>query len=313
MAANHGIAMKTADKCWMDGKIVPWDQAHVHVLTHTLHYGVGAFEGIRSYKRADGKAAIFRLREHIDRLFDSCHICTIEVPFTKEQMMEACKETLRANKIENAYLRPIVFIGDPHMGLGSLENPIRVAIPVFDWGAYLGDEGLKRGIRAKISSFTRGHVNSIMAKGKICGQYVNSVLAKREAIAAGYDEAILLDQEGHVCEASGENVFMVKRGKLYTAPLSSSILGGITRDSVLQLARDNKIEVREELFNRDQLWISDEVFMCGTAAEVTPVREIDNRKIGPGEPGAVTRKIQAAFFEAVKGERTPYPDWLTYL
>jgi branched-chain amino acid aminotransferase len=313
MAKDHGIAMKASEKVWMDGKIVPWAQAQVHVLTHTLHYGVGAFEGIRSYKRADGKAAIFRLRDHIDRLFESCHICTIEVPFSREQLADACRQILRANAIENAYLRPIVFLGDPHMGLGSLENPVRVAIPAFDWAAYLGEEGLRRGIRAKVSSFTRGAINSIMAKGKICGQYVNSVLAKREVMAAGYDEAILLDADGHVCEATGENVFVVKRGRLVTPPLSASILGGITRDTILVLAREQRIEVAEELFSRDQLWTADEVFLCGTAAEVTPVREIDDRQIGAGEPGPLTRKLQAAYFEAIKGERAPYPDWLTAL
>jgi branched-chain amino acid aminotransferase len=310
---SHSIAMKRAEKVWMDGKIVEWEAAHVHLLTHSLHYGLGAFEGIRCYRRGDGRTAVFRLREHVDRLFDSSHICTLTVPFTKEQILQACLQVLRANKIEDAYLRPIVFLGDPHMGLGSLENPVRVAIPAFHWGAYLGEEGLRQGVRAKISSFTRGHVNSIMSKGKICGQYVNSVLAKREAVAAGYDEAILLDPAGLVTEASGENLFMVKGGRLYTAPLSSAILAGITRDSILRLAREHAIETHEETFTRDQLYIADEVFMTGTAAEVTPVREIDNRRVGTGEPGPVTRKLQAAFFEAAKGERAPKPEWLSYV
>jgi branched-chain amino acid aminotransferase len=313
MAPDHGIAMKQAERVWLDGNVVEWEAARVHVLTHTLHYGLGAFEGIRAYRRDDGRGAIFRLREHIDRLFDSCHICTIPMPYSREQLAQACVTILRKNGLENAYLRPIVFLGDPHMGLGSLENPTRVAIPVFHWGAYLGEEGLRRGIRVKVSSFVRGGTNSIMARGKICGQYVTSVLAKREVAAAGYDEAILLDAGGLVVEGSGENIFMVKAGRLYTPPLSSPILAGITRDSVLRLARDAHLDAEEVAFTRDQLYTADEVFLCGTAAELTPVCEIDNRKIGSGEPGPLTRKLQAAFFEAVKGERTPYPEWLTYV
>ena len=300
-------------KVWIDGQFVDWDDATVHILTHSLHYGLAAFEGIRAYKRADGGTYVFRLREHVDRLFDSCKMCLLKPEFTREQITSVCADTLRVNGMPEGYLRPMVYVGEGAMGIYAPNNPVRTLVAGWKWGAYLGEEALKNGIRAKMSSFARLHVNVNLAKGKITGQYTNSVLAKREAISAGYDEAILLDNAGHVCEASGENVFMVKKGRLYTAPLSASILGGITRDSVLQLARDNKIEVREELFNRDQLWCADEVFMCGTAAEVTPVREIDSRKIGAGEPGAVTRKIQAAFFEAVKGERTPYPDWLTYL
>jgi branched-chain amino acid aminotransferase len=307
------ISMKKADKVWFDGKLVDWDGAQVHILTHTLHYGLGAFEGIRSYRRADGRASVFRLKEHIDRLFDSCKICTIEMSFTKDQMMQACQQVLRANALEDAYLRPIAFVGDPHMGLGSLENPTRVAIPAFHWGAYLGDDGLTKGIRAKVSSFSRGGVNSIMARGKICGQYVNSVLAKREALAGGFDEAILLDSSGLVAEASGENVFMVKNGRVFTPPLTSSVLAGITRDSILTLGREAKLEMVEQSFTRDQLYTADEVFLCGTAAEMTPVREIDHRKIGAGEPGPITRKLQAAYFEAVKGERAPHPEWLTLL
>lgn len=311
--ADHSIAMKPAERIWIDGHFVDWSAAHIHVLTHTLHYGLGAFEGIRSYRRGDGRVAVFRLREHIDRLFDSCQVCGIAVPYNKEQIRDVCLQTLRENKLENAYLRPLIVLGDPHMGLGSLENPVRVVIAVFDWGAYLGEEGLRRGIRAKVSSFARGAVNSMMSKAKICGQYVGSVLAKREAVAVGYDEAIMLDAQGLVAEASGENLFLIKAGVVMTAPLSSSILAGITRDTILRLARDAGLEAREQTFTRDQLYCADEVFLTGTAAEVTPVREVDNRKIGAGEPGPVTRKIQAAFFEAVKGERAPYPDWLSYL
>jgi branched-chain amino acid aminotransferase len=305
--------LKPVDKIWVDGQLVPFAAAQVHVLTHTLHYGVGAFEGIRCYKRADGRGAIFRLAEHVDRLFDSCHICAIDVPFTRQQVVDACVETMRANKMTEAYLRPIIFLGDGALGLGSLDNPIRTVICVYEWGAYLGDEGLKQGIRAKVSSFTRGGLNSTMSKGKICGQYVNSVLAKREAMKAGYDEAILLDTNGHVAEASGENIFIVKKGVIKTPPLSSPILAGITRDTVITLARELGYTVEEQTFARDEMWLADEVFLCGTAAEITPVREIDDRRIGEGKCGPVTRRVQEHFFEVVKGRSAPHPDWLHYL
>lgn len=314
---SAGTKLKPVDKIWLDGSLVPFAQANVHILTHTLHYGVGAFEGIRAYKRADGKGAIFRLAEHIDRLFESAHICSIEVPYTREQIMAACVDTMRANKMNEAYLRPLVFLGDGELGLGSLGNPVRVAVAVYEWGAYLGEEGLRRGIRAKVSSFTRGGLNSIMSKGKICGQYVNSVLAKREAIKAGYSEAILLDVTGQVAEASGENIFMLRKGKLRTPPLSSAILAGITRDTVIQLARESGVTVEESTFARDELYTADEVFFTGTAAELTPVREIDDRQIGKGECGPVTRKLQDAYFEAVKGragqEKPLHPEWLTFV
>jgi branched-chain amino acid aminotransferase len=309
--------LKPVDKIWVDGHLVPFAQGQVPVLTHTLHYGLGAFEGIRCYRRADGSGAVFRLVEHIDRLFESCHICTIDVPFAREELVKATLETLRANKMNEAYIRPIIFLGDGELGLGSMGNPVRVVIAVYEWGAYLGEEGLRRGIRTKVSSYTRGGLNSTMSKGKICGQYVNSVLAKREAIKAGYAEAILLDDRGLVAEASGENIFLVKKGKLRTPPLSSAILAGITRDSVLQLARELGLAVEETPFARDELYIADEVFFTGTAAELTPVREIDDRKIGAGECGPVTRKLQDAFFEAVKGkagqEKPTHPHWLTFV
>ncbi|HUS66249.1 MAG TPA: branched-chain amino acid transaminase [Kofleriaceae bacterium] len=315
--ASGSSKLKPTDKIWVDGHLVPFASAQVHVLTHTLHYGVGAFEGIRAYKRADGRGAVFRLQDHIDRLFDSCHICTLDVPFTRQQLADACLETMRANKMVEGYLRPIVFLGDGGLGLGNTDNPVRVVIAVYEWGAYLGEEGLKKGIRAKISSFTRGAVNSTMTKGKICGQYVNSVLAKREAMKAGYSEAILLDGQGLVCEASGENIFIVKRGKLKTPPLSSAILAGITRESVIQIARDEKLTVEEATFARDELYLADEVFLCGTAAELTPVREIDDRKIGAGECGPVTRRLQEAYFEAAKGakgaDKPTYPHWLSFI
>jgi branched-chain amino acid aminotransferase len=309
--------LKPTEKIWVDGALVPFDDARFHVLIHTLHYGVGAFEGIRLYKRADGKSAVFRLAEHVDRLFDSCHICLIDAPYTREQVTAAILETLRANKMSEAYIRPIIFLGAGALGLGSMDNPAHTVVAVYEWGAYLGEEGLRRGIRAKVSSFTRGGLNANMSKGKICGQYVNSVLAKREALKAGYDEAILLDDRGLVCEASGENIFIVKRGRIKTPPLSSSILAGITRDSIITLARDAGITVDEVPFTRDELWTADEVFLCGTAAELTPVREIDDRKIGAGECGPITRRLQDTFFETVKGkagqEKPLYPHWLTWL
>lgn len=313
---GHASKLKAVDKIWMDGALVPFASAQVHLLTHTLHYGLGAFEGIRCYKRADGRGAVFRLAEHIDRLFDSCHICTIDVPFSREQLIAACTETLRANKMVEAYLRPIVFLGDGELGLGTLGNPVRTAVAVYEWGAYLGEEGLQRGIRAKVSSFTRGGLNANMSKGKICGQYVNSVLAKREVMRAGYSEAILLDDRGLVCEASGENIFLVKRGRIKTPPLSSAILAGITRDSVITLAREAGFAVDEVTFARDELYTADEVFLCGTAAEMTPVREIDDRQIGAGECGTITRKLQDLFFETVKGRAgaaPTHPEWLTFL
>lgn len=309
--------LKPVDKVWVDGHLVPFAQAQVHVLTHTLHYGVGAFEGIRAYKRPDGRGAIFRLDDHIERLLGSCQICSIDAPFTKKQIADACVETMRANKLLECYLRPIIFLGDGELGLGSLGNPVRTVIAVYEWGAYLGEEGLRRGIRAKVSSFTRGGLNSTMSKGKICGQYVNSVLAKREALKAGYSEAILLDGNGLVAEASGENIFIVRRGKLKTPPLSSAILEGITRDTVIQLARELGLVVEETTFARDELYLADEVFFTGTAAELTPVCEIDDRKIGAGECGPTTRKLQDAYFAAVKGrsgqEKPTHPEWLTFL
>ncbi|MGC4115683.1 MAG: branched-chain amino acid transaminase [Myxococcales bacterium] len=295
----------------MDGKFVPWDQAQIHLMTLGLHYGIGAFEGIRAYECQNGKSAIFRLREHIERLYQSSKILLMEVPYPAEQLERVCLETMQVNKMKQGYLRPLVFMGDGAMGLGAI-NPIRVAIMTWVWGSYLGDEGVKKGIRAKVSSFTRMGVNSNMSRGKITGQYVNSVLAKREAKLAGYDEAIFLDQQGWVAEATGENLFMVKGGVVYTAPLSSPILEGITRNTIMKLLRDQGLEVREQAFTRDSLYIADEIFLCGTAAEVTPVREVDNRQVGAGEPGPVAKAVQQAFFKAARGADDRYKAWLTY-
>jgi branched-chain amino acid aminotransferase len=307
------MIQQQSDWVWLDGQFVKWNDAQVHILTHTLHYGLGAFEGIRCYRREDGRAAVFRLAEHVDRLFQSCHICGIEVPVARAEFAAACLETLRRNAMAEGYLRPLVFIGDPKMGLGSLDNSTRVAIVAFFWGSYLGDEGLKSGIRAAISSFTRSGVNSSMAKGKICGQYVNSILAKREAVRHGLDEAIMLDAQGHVAEATGENLFMVTGGRIMTPPLGSPILAGLTRDTVIRLARDAGLDVAETLFTRDQLYLADEVFLTGTAAELTPVREVDGRRIGTGQVGPTTSRLQAAFFETVKGAKPRYPEWLSWV
>jgi len=300
------------DKIWLDGKFVDWDKAQIHILTHTLHYGWGVFEGIRCYHCHDGSSAVFRLKEHVDRLFGSAHIVSIKIPFTKEEISSAILETFRINKLKEGYIRPIVFVGDGEMGIYVKKVDVRVAIAVWSWGAYLGDEGLAKGIRAKVSSFTRLHVNSQMTKAKVCGNYVNSILAKREIISAGYDEAILLDNEGYVSEASGENIFMVKNGTIKTSPLTS-ILPGITRDSVITIAKDKKYPIIEERFTRDELYLADEAFFSGTAAEITPVREVDDRQIGPGHPGPVTKDIQATFFDAVKGKIDKYEGWLARL
>jgi len=301
-----------ADKIWLDGKFINWDDANVHVCTHTLHYGVGVFEGIRCYRCHDGKSAIFMLNEHIDRFFDSAHIVQLDIPYTKEEVKEICKEIVKVNKFNECYIRPIAFMGDGQLGLYVKEFKVRLAIISWVWGAYLGDEGLVNGIRAKVSSFLRHHVDSCMTKGKICGHYVNSILAKREAIAAGYDEAIMLDTDGYVSEASGENVFMIRKDVIKTTPLTS-ILPGITRTAVIKLAKDMGYEVKEERFTRDELYIADEVFFTGTAAEVTPVREVDGRNIGQGKPGPITLKIQKKFFEVARGMHEEFRDWLTYL
>ena len=297
------------DKIWVDGKLIPWDQANVHLLTHTLHYGLGVFEGIRCYKLSDGRSAIFRLEEHIRRLFDSAHICMLPMPYTEEEIVEACLETVRANGLEECYLRPIAFMGDGEMGLGA-KNPTRVAIVAWRWGAYLGEEGLRQGVRAKVSSFQRAGVNSLMSKGKINGHYVNSILAKREVQMVGYDEAIMLDAQGYVSEASGANLFVVRDGEVAAPPLGVSILGGITRNSVIRIIQDLGILIRERLISRDELYIADEVFVVGTAAEVTPVRELDDRKIGSGSRGPITEKVQKAYFDAVRGVRVPEVSWL---
>lgn len=304
--------MEKGKKIWMDGKLVDWDQANVHILTHTLHYGLGAFEGIRCYKCEDGRSAIFRLTEHTQRLLDSSRIGMIEVPYTLEELNAATVETMKASGLKDGYIRPLVYLGAGSMGVFPKNNPVRVAIAVWAWGAYLGEEGLTNGIRVKVSSFCRTHVNAGMTKAKFAGNYINSILAKREVVASGYDEALLLDTEGYVSEGSGENIFIVKDGVLKTTPLTS-VLKGITRDSVITIAADKGITVKEERFTRDELYTADEAFFTGTAAEVTPISEVDLRRIGSGKPGPVTKEIQKTFFDTVKGKDKKYEKWLRYL
>jgi len=304
--------VEKVSKIWMNGKLIPWEEANVHILTHSLHYGLAVFEGIRCYLCHDGKSAVFRLREHVDRLFDSAQIGDIKIPYSKREISDACKETLRVNHLKEGYIRPIAFIGEGVMGVYPGDNPIQVAIITWSWGAYLGEGALEKGIRVKVSSFTRHHVNVMMTKAKICGNYVNSVLAKREVTKMGYDEALMLDTEGYVSEASGENIFMVKNGVLKTTPLTS-ILSGITRDSVIQIAKAKKITLLEERFTRDELYTAEEAFFTGTAAELTPIREVDDRTIGNGKPGPVTKELQTGFFEIVKGKNPNFREWLDYL
>ena len=300
-----------ADKIWIDGKMVPWDEANVHVLTHTLHYGLGVFEGIRCYETPKG-SAVFRLDEHVERLIKSASIFQMEIPFSHDEIREAIKSTVKANGLKECYIRPIAFIVKGDMGLYPKSNPIQLAIAAWSWGAYLGEDGINNGIKVKISSYVRAHVNSNMTMAKVCGYYVNSLLAKSEAIACGYDEALLLDTEGYVSEGSGENVFLERGGYVKTTPLTS-ILEGITRDSVMTILKDQGVEVREERFTRDEVYISNEAFFTGTAAEITPIRELDGRPVGTGKPGPVTKKVQEAYFAAVKGESDKYESWLSYV
>ncbi len=311
MSSRPGSGV-TGEKIWLDGKHVAWEEAQVHVLTHTLHYGLGVFEGIRCYRTEDGRSAVFRLPEHVSRLFDSAHINLLEIPFSQEEIQEAVLENLRANHLEEGYIRPLVFLGDGAMGLNPADNPVRVAVISWPWGKYLGEEGLERGIRVKTSTFSRNSVNAKMTKGKTCGDYVNSILAKREALADGYDEALMLDTQGLVSEGTGENIFLVKDGALRTPPLPT-ILGGLTRATIIEIAKEKGISVTETPITRDELYIADEVFLCGTAAELTPMRELDRRSIGNGSRGPITEVLQSAYFDVVKGKNPNYARYLTYL
>jgi len=298
---------------WSDGRIVAWEDCRVHVMASTLHYGVGVFEGVRCYAQPDGKPAIFRLAEHVDRLIDSARCVAMELPFDRAALMAACREVVRANGFSDCYLRPVALhdFGEP--GLGAV-NPVRVAVVAFPWGAYLGKEGLERGIKTTLSSWIRHHPGTAMMRAKISGQYVTSVLAKRLARQNGFDEAIFCDAQGVVCEGTGENLFIVKNGVLKTPPTHGAILAGITRESVLdlarELARERRIEVREEPFLRDELFLADEAFFTGTAAEVTPIRSVDHRPIGAGTRGPITTELQSRFFRAVRGEDATRRHWL---
>jgi branched-chain amino acid aminotransferase len=311
MAKNAAQGV-SGEEIWLDGKFVKWSDANIHILTHTLHYGLGVFEGIRCYAGTDGRSAVFRLSEHIRRLFDSAKINLIEIPYSPEELEAVTLESLRRNNLAEGYIRPLVFIGDGAMGLHPGDNEVRVSVIAWEWGRYLGDEGVAKGIRAKVSTFARHHVNAKMTNGKTCGDYVNSILAKREALLDGFDEAIMLDTQGLVSECTGENIFVVRDGKIRTPPLYS-VLDGITRASMIEVARDRGYQVEETQLTRDDLYVADEIFLTGTAAEVTPIREIDHRPIGEGKRGAITEELQTAFFEIVTGADTRYDRWRTFL
>ena len=297
----------------MDGKLVPWGDANVHVLTHTLHYGVGVFEGIRCYAGGDGRSGVFRLPEHIERLFDSAHILGLRIPFSQKEIVDACLDTVRANGLKECYIRPLVFVGEGDRGLHARTNPIRVSIAAWAWGAYLGEEGILKGIRVKTSSFQRFHVNTLMPKAKAVGTYLNSILAGQEVWALGYDEALLLDTDGYVAEGPGENIFVARKGTVKTPPLSSSLLPGITRHTAITLLQDMGIPLKEDRLTRDEVYLADEVFFTGTAAEVTPIREVDDRQIRGETPGPITTELKNRFESVIKGNHSQYRSWLTYV
>jgi branched-chain amino acid aminotransferase len=296
---------------WFDGKMVPWREANVHVLTHTLHYGMGVFEGVRAYKTDKGPA-IFRLKEHTDRLFNSAKIMNMEIPFSKEEITQAQLASVRDNNLDSAYLRPMCFYGSEGMGLRADNLKTHTIVAAWEWGSYLGEDNMTNGIRIKTSSFTRHHVNISMCKAKANGHYINSMLALQEAITDGYDEALLLDVEGFVAEGSGENIFIISDGIIYTPDLTSA-LNGITRNTIMALANDLGYEVIEKRITRDEVYIADEAFFSGTAAEVTPIRELDNRPIGSGTRGPITEKLQSLYFDIVQGKVDKYKDWLSYV
>ena len=298
-------------KIWMDGQMVEWRDAKIHVLSHTLHYGCGAFEGVRAYKGDDGSTSIFRLEDHTTRLFNSAKILRMVIPFTKEQVNQAQIDVIRENKLESGYLRPLTWVGDKKLGVSTKGNDIHLMVAAWPWGAYLGEEGMKRGIRVKISSYTRHHVNITMTQAKAVSNYTNSILANREATDDGYDEAVLLDASGFVSEGAGENIFVIKDGVVYTPDLSAGALNGITRNTVLHICKDLGLELVQKRITRDEVYISDEVFFTGTAAEVTPIREIDRIEIGSGSRGPITEKIQSAFFDIVNGRNPKYAHWLS--
>ncbi|MCG6968297.1 MAG: branched-chain amino acid transaminase [Gammaproteobacteria bacterium] len=296
---------------WFDGELVPWREAKVHVLTHTLHYGMGVFEGVRAYKAEQG-TAIFRLQEHTDRLFRSAHIMSMKLPFDKQAINQAQRLAVKENGLESAYIRPMLFYGSEGMGLRADNLKVHAMVAAWSWGSYLGADGLEKGIRIRTSSFTRHHVNISMCKAKANGHYINSMLALQEALSCGYDEALLLDTEGYVAEGSGENIFIVRNGVIYTPELTSA-LDGITRDTIFQLAHEVGIPVKEKRITRDEVYVADEAFFTGTAAEVTPIRELDNRTIGSGGRGPITEKLQTMYFDAAHGRSAQYENWLSYV
>jgi len=301
--------MKQADLIWMNGELIPWEDAKVHVLTHGLHYGTGGFEGVRCYDTEIGPA-VFRHRDHLDRLFRSAKLYYMPVPYELEELRRGTLELIAGNGLRSCYIRPLVFRGYGQMGLNPLEAPVEVAIAVWEWGAYLGEESKRRGVRAAVSSWRRISPDSLIPHAKASGQYLNSVLAKIESVKGGYEEAILLDDHGHVCEGTGENIYVVREGRIVTPPQTSSILDGISRRSVMQIARDLGFEVEERAIARAELYLADEVFMTGTAAELVPVREIDGHAIATGEPGIITRSVQTAFEDALHGRSERYREWL---
>ncbi|MCM1129810.1 MAG: branched-chain amino acid transaminase [Alistipes senegalensis] len=298
-------------KIWMDGKLVEWRDANIHVLTHSLHYGMAVFEGVRAYKTAKGPA-IFRLPEHTRRLLNSAKIFQMNVAYDHAALMEAQKEIIRANNLDSGYIRPLIWVGSERLGVSARENTIHAMIAAWPWGAYLGEDGINKGIRVKTASFTRHHVNVSLVRAKASGYYINSILANQEATSCGFDEALLLDKDGFVSEGSGENVFIVRNGKIYTPELASC-LDGITRDAVITLAEDLGFKVIEKRITRDEFYTADEAFFTGTAAEITPIRELDNRTIGSGKRGPVTEQLQTLFFDVVSGKSAKYSHWLTYL
>ncbi len=302
--------MQKTEFIWFDGKMVPWNEANVHVLSHALHYGTGVFEGIRTYLCMDNTSAVFRLDEHVTRLFNSMKILGLKIPHSADTITNGIIDTLKTNKLTEGYIRPLSFVGAGEMGIHPKSNPIQTIIAVWPWGAYLGPEALANGIRIKTSTFTRHHVNVMMTKAKASGNYINSVLAKMEAVGDGYNEALMLDTNGFVSEATGENIFIVKNKIIKTTPLTS-ILGGITRESIIEVAKDLGYTVVEQQFTRDELYTADEAFFTGTAAELTPIREVDNRSIGEGKAGPIALELQEHFFRIVKGGNPKYENWLT--
>lgn len=306
------MPIEQVEKIWMDGELVDWAEAKIHVLSHALHYGSGVFEGIRAYSTARGPA-VWHLDAHLDRMYASASIYYMDIPFSKQELIEATKETIRANGLESCYIRPIAFRGYGEMGVNPLNAPVNVSIAVWAWGAYLGEEAIEQGVRVKVSSWKRADQNTLPSAAKASGGYLVSILAKVESLKAGYDEAVLLNHEGYIAEGSGENIFVVKDGVLSTPPTSVAALGGITRSSVATIARDLGYEVVERNLVRSDLYLADEAFFTGTAAELTPIREVDDRRVGAGHRGPVTKDLQDAFFSATKGEDPRYADWLTYV